>query len=363
MLEPTIIRDRGAVLVWLMICIQLVATMVLVGGYTRLSGSGLSITKWAPVHGVIPPYNQEQWEEEFTAYKATPQYKLIHNDMSLEGFKTIFWPEYIHRLLGRIVGMVFFIPLLIFTLRSSISKRFFWRMAGIFALGGLQGTIGWIMVKSGLENSPYVSHTKLALHLSLAFTIFALILWVILDIYYYNSNQPPNSRKPRPPAGKNRAFNYYRMWVCLFFLQIIFGGFMAGLHAGLIYNTWPTMNGEFVPDGMFSNSSAETMLQNITFIQFIHRMLAVFLAISFLIWCYVNKGYIKNKCLGNGCILMASVIFAQFVLGVLTLVYHVPLILALIHQVNALFLWAIAIWMLHRLSGYGSNLGYLKLVR
>ncbi len=156
--------------------------MVMIGGYTRLSGSGLSITEWKPVHGTIPPLNDIEWLQEFSAYQHSPQYQKVNMGMTFEEFKTIFWPEYIHRLLGRIIGAVFFVPLVIFGLRRSISKRFGWRLIGIFALGGLQGLIGWLMVKSGLVDTPQVSAVRLALHLSVAFAILGMLVWAVIDI-------------------------------------------------------------------------------------------------------------------------------------------------------------------------------------
>lgn len=369
-----VIHDRHAILVWLMLCLQLIALIVLVGGYTRLSGSGLSITEWKPIHGVIPPNDENEWKEEFTAYKATPQYKLINSDMSLSGFKNIFWPEYFHRLLGRIIGIAFALPLLLFALRGSIGVKLFWRMTGILVLGGLQGGVGWIMVKSGLKDTPYVSHTKLALHLSLAFTIFALILWTVLDILHSGqtalSNEKPKRLNSRCPTVT------YRLWFALLCIQIVFGGFMAGLHAGLVYNTWPTMNGEFFPDGTFSpsptegnvsSSMATNMLRNIAFIQFIHRSLAAFLVISFLLWWYSYREYITIKHLNKICIMVIYLILAQFILGVLTLIYSVPIPIALAHHFTALLLWASAVLLLYEIGNCNkmknNGITYINLVK
>ena len=175
---------------WLLLCAALVALMVAVGGYTRLSGSGLSITEWKPVHGVIPPLSEAQWEEEFAAYRASPQYEKINRGMSLLEFKEIFWPEYLHRLLGRAVGLVFFIPFIYFAWKRAFPARFGVRLLGIFALGGFQGLMGWWMVKSGLVDNPHVSHLRLAAHLALAFALFALLLWSALDI------KPPTHTSP-----------------------------------------------------------------------------------------------------------------------------------------------------------------------
>jgi cytochrome c oxidase assembly protein subunit 15 len=327
-------RDQKSIIIWLSICALLVAAMVLVGGYTRLSGSGLSITSWKPIHGVIPPLNDAQWADEFAAYKATPQYELVNKGMTIAEFQTIFWPEFYHRVLGRIIGIVFLFPLLIFAVRSSISKAFFWRLTGIFALGGLQGCIGWIMVKSGLADAPYVNPLKLALHLGTAFALFALILWAILDVKYKETKA--SSQKPKA----------YIIFLALLTLQIILGALVAGSHAGLIYNTWPSMNGEFLPAGIF----ASPLLENLGFIQFLHRTLAIFIAFSFLTWWFISRKLVKENGLNKTCAALYAVILIQFMLGVRTLIMQVPLNLALSHQINALLLWGLAIYLWHRLS-------------
>jgi heme a synthase len=331
-------KDRRAVIVWLAICALLIAAMIIVGGYTRLSGSGLSITSWKPIHGVIPPLDQTQWWEEFEAYRLSPQYAKVNQGMTLDEFKTIFWPEYSHRLLGRVIGLVFFIPLLIFARRGSLTKPLSWRLAGIFALGGLQGLIGWLMVKSGLVDNPYVSHLRLALHLSVAFAILGLIVWAIMDI---------SVRWQR--AGHSPRISYIT-WFVILCLQIILGAFVAGLHAGLIYNTYPTMNGEWIPGGLMD---AGPWYDNVTLIQFLHRTVALMVALGFLLWWYLHRAYVKNAGLGKVCRGVAAVIAVQFVLGVLTLLHQVPLLLALAHQVTALLLFTIAVVLMHSLVAPG----------
>ncbi len=383
MQSAPVVRDRRTVLTWLAVCLFFVALMVVVGGYTRLSGSGLSITKWKPIHGVIPPLNESEWLEEFVSYQNTPQYKLVNSDMSLTGFKDIFWPEFIHRLLARTIGVVFFFPLLVFAIRKSLTKKFFWKMVGIFALGGLQGGIGWIMVASGLQDLPYVNHTKLALHLGIAFIIFALILWNFLSLlnknchpelvegsYLYKTKAQDHSTPLRYAHDDSNirhpssVIYAYKIWFFLLFVQIIFGGFMAGLHAGLVYNTWPTMNGEFLPNELLNSSLLNiNILGNITFIQFIHRMLAVFIAIFYLLWCYFSRKYIVANNLGCICLFLALVILIQFTLGVVTLIFNVPLLAALTHQIVALFLWAMAVWVLYGLSNYINRTKHVELVK
>jgi cytochrome c oxidase assembly protein subunit 15 len=341
-------RDRRSIVLWLGFCLLLVAAMVLVGGYTRLSGSGLSITEWKPIHGVLPPLNDVQWAEEFDAYRASPQYIKINSGMNIEQFKTIFWPEFFHRLLGRAVGIVFFVPLIIFAMRRSISKYFGWRMVAIFALGGLQGIIGWLMVKSGLVDTPRVSHLRLALHLAMAFALFGLILWAILNISSF-----PRRRESQLSASKNLdkipAFAGMTIifWFILLGCQIIMGAFVAGLHGGLIFNTWPDMNGQFLPQELWAPGP---WYENIALIQFIHRTLAVILAAGFILWWYCIRNYVKNKHLGKVCAAVAVVLGLQFALGVMTLLHQAPLHLAWAHQMTALLLFASSVTLLYKIT-------------
>jgi len=338
-MTPLIHRDRRAILLWLMACALLVAMMVMIGGYTRLSGSGLSITAWKPIHGTIPPLDAQEWREEFAAYQASPQYQKVNRSMTLEEFKIIFWPEYIHRLLGRIIGAVFFVPLIFFAARRSFSARFGWRLAGIFALGGAQGLIGWLMVASGLVDDPQVSAVRLALHLGVAFAILGMMVWAIMDV----SSSPRRRESIREWIP---AYAGMTIWFTLLCLQIILGALMAGMHAGLVYNTWPTMNGQFLPDGLLAD--------NLTFIQFLHRNIAVLVAVGFLFWWYFNREYVKNAHLGKVCARIAAIIAAQFTLGVLTLLYSAPLKLALAHQAVALMLFVAALGLLHKVMSHGS---------
>lgn len=338
-----IYRDRRAILIWLSACLFLVAAMVFVGGYTRLSGSGLSITEWKPIHGVMPPMSEVQWQEEFAAYKATPQYAKINKGMSLTEFKTIFWPEFFHRLLARTVGMVFFIPLLIFAARRSISKVQLWKLAGIFALGGVQGLIGWVMVASGLVDNPYVSHLKLALHLGIAFVIFALIQWQLTGAWCLVRSEK------KKPGTKNQALSTYYFWFSALALQIILGAFLAGLHGGLVYNSWPDMNGEFMPFSLQVLDIGQA-LHRPDVIQFLHRTVAILVVFSFLFWWYSHQEYVKNSRLGRVCAVATLVMFGQFTLGVLTLLHMVPLPLALAHQMCALLLWSVAVLLLYKLK-------------
>ena len=356
--KPKTHNLASPITLWLLLCITLVALMVLIGGYTRLSGSGLSITSWKPIHGVVPPLNDAQWQEEFTAYQTSPQYQKVNSGMSLDEFRTIFWPEFIHRLLGRLIGIVFFLPLAIFAFRRRIPPRLAWRLFGIFLLGGLQGLVGWLMVKSGLIDTPHVSPIRLAAHLSLAFAILGLLVWTFLDLLtspsplvgeggerglssYTQSNAlnvPPLPN--RLPRGERE---FYIAFFALLAVQIILGAFMAGTHAGLIYNTWPTMNGQWIPDDLWAVSP---WYANITLIQFLHRKLAIFLVVSYFIaWIITRKNNINIQPIKTA---VAGLLLMQFVLGITTLLYQAPLALALAHQITGMLLFISSVILLYQ---------------
>jgi cytochrome c oxidase assembly protein subunit 15 len=339
-------HHRNAIITWLCLCAFLLAVMVLVGGYTRLSGSGLSITQWKPIHGVVPPLGESQWQEEFDAYRASPQYRKINKGMSLGEFKTIFWPEYWHRVLGRLIGLAFALPLLYFAARRALNKPLAWRLAGIFALGGLQGFMGWYMVRSGLVSDPYVSHIRLAMHLSLAFAIIGLMVWTILDVVVSRKSLVMSKIKL---TTNDLRLTTYLFWFTLLCLQIALGALVAGSHAGLIYNTWPAMNGQWLPADL---PGGGPWWHNLVLLQFMHRKLAVAVAAGFIIWWYFCRAYVKHAHLGKVCFGVASIIVIQFALGVLTLVHVVPLPLALAHQATGLGLFTMAVLLLHALK-YG----------
>lgn len=336
-------RDHQPIILWLTLCALLVAIMVSLGGYTRLSGSGLSITTWKPLHGSVPPLNNTQWEEEYTAYRLSPQFQQVNYDMKLDEFKAIFWPEFLHRLLGRAIGLAFFLPYLAFLFRRSLTPRFAVRLFGIFALGGLQGIVGWLMVASGLVNQPRVSHLRLAAHFSIALVIFSFLLWSILDLL--------NARKTHWASLPASRLTAYKLWFAILCLQLLYGAFMAGLHAGLVYNTWPGMNGRFLPEDMwFMSPWLSNFINNIATVQFTHRTLAIFLGLSFPLWWIYTRPYVNNAPMRSLCFAVLGVLATQFTLGVLTLLHMVPLLLAWLHQLTALILLAAGIMLLHRLS-------------
>ncbi len=331
---------RTAVSAWLIACLLLIVCMVCLGGYTRLSGSGLSITEWKPIHGSIPPLNAAEWQEEFDKYRQIPQYQQLNKGMSLEEFKTIFWPEFWHRNLGRLIGLVFAVPLAFFFFNKAISKPFSLRLLGILALGGLQGLMGWIMVASGLKDLVFVSHVKLAMHLGLAFIIFSAILWSLLDVRYPPTSTPISKEDKRLITG-------FWVFVALLFAQIIFGAFMAGLHAGLIYNTFPLMNGALIPPETFDFHGIWT--ENIPLIQFIHRWLAKFLCIYLILWWWFFRGYASFGSAKYWFLSLVALLAVQMILGILTLVNVTPFHLALMHQLCGLFLFAASVLVAHRI--------------
>ncbi|MEO8991718.1 MAG: COX15/CtaA family protein, partial [Nitrosospira sp.] len=230
--------------IWLLVCCALVFAMIVVGGVTRLTHSGLSIVEWQPIVGTMPPLNQSDWDELFEKYHQTPQYKKINVGMSLEEFKGIFWWEYFHRLLGRVIGLAFFVPFVYFLARKAIDRSLGLKLTGIFVLGGLQGAMGWYMVKSGLVDNPHVSQYRLTAHLGLAFAIYAAMFWVALGLLY-----PVGTSLSSSGLGGLRRFS--TALTTLIFIMILSGGFVAGIQAGFAYNTFPLMNGHIIPPEIF----------------------------------------------------------------------------------------------------------------
>jgi cytochrome c oxidase assembly protein subunit 15 len=303
--------------IWLTICIALIYAMVILGGYTRLSHSGLSIVEWKPITGIFPPFNQDSWESEFISYQKTPEYKQINYGMELNEFKQIFLVEYFHRLLGRIIGLAFLIPFLYFILTKRLLRQEIIYFSFVFILIGLQGAIGWFMVKSGLVNQPNVSQYRLALHLLMACIILILLVWKLF-----------------PHPFKPNAYSIFSLSLLL--LQIISGAFVAGLKAGLIYNTFPLMDGKIIPDGLFIiNPWYKNIFENVTLVQFIHRVLGAINLANILAYSYKILKISRKKYFAK---LLAALIIAQFAIGILTLILQVPLLLGLLHQAIAIML-------------------------
>ena len=324
-MESLQISHRKQVVGWLVVCGILVFCMIIVGGATRLTHSGLSIVEWEPIVGTIPPLNDTDWNQVFDEYKGSPEYQLINFGMSLDEFKVIFWWEYFHRLLGRLIGFVFFVPFLFFLLTRRLNAGLTGRLLGIFALGGLQGGMGWYMVASGLVDEPNVSQYRLTAHLGIAFLIFGAITWTAMSVLY------PSKTNLSVPVR-----SMYKTSVAVsatLFLMVLSGGFVAGLQAGLIYNTLPLMGNSFIPPNLFALTPFWTnFFDNMTTVQFDHRIIAYILAIMIpIFWFKLRRRDVSNrtKTLSN---LLLGLLALQIVLGITTLIYHVPTVLGVAHQ-------------------------------
>jgi cytochrome c oxidase assembly protein subunit 15 len=331
------------VAIWLLICCTLVFAMVVVGGVTRLTDSGLSMVEWRPIVGTIPPITESDWEEVFKKYHETPQYKKINRGMSADEFKGIFWWEYFHRLLGRVIGLVFFIPFLFFLVRKRIDRPLGLKLAGIFLLGGLQGLMGWYMVKSGLVDNPRVSQYRLTAHLSLAFIIYAAMFHVALGLLTPDGNLD-GSKKIQSLQ------RFIQVLIGIIFLMVLSGGFVAGIRAGLAYNTFPLMNGHFIPPEIFILEPwYRNFFENMATVQFDHRMIAWILAILVPVFWYRSRQIILPGSARLACNLFLVMLAIQICLGIATLLMVVPLPLAASHQAGAMLLFTVAIWVNHKL--------------
>ena len=314
---------------WLLLITLLVALMIIVGGLTRLTDSGLSITKWDLVSGILPPLSLNDWEKSFLLYKKIPEYSLLNSSMTLDEFKNIYWWEYIHRLLGRIVGLLYFIPLLYFTYKKLIKKKSLIYFYLILFLIFFQGFIGWYMVRSGLTERTDVSHYRLALHLSLAFIIFILLLW---NYFEYKTQQLLISNKKLP-------FHLPILFIFCLFFQVCVGAFVSGLDAGQIYQTWPLMNQSYFPDDsnlkdLFSMKAFETP----SIVQFIHRNIAYFIILLFSFIATIIYRNDDFAHLRNTALLVFLFLFLQIFLGILTVLSGAQIILASMHQIGSILL-------------------------
>jgi heme a synthase len=335
--------DQRRIAVWLLICCALIFSMVVLGGVTRLTGSGLSIVEWEPIMGAVPPVTQADWEETFEQYRQTPEYRRVNFGMSLAEFKTIFWLEYAHRLLGRSIGLVFLVPLIYFVLRRKIERPLIPKLVVLFVLGGLQGALGWYMVKSGLVDNPHVSQYRLAAHLAAAFAIYGYMLWVALDLLWPGA--------ARPDGAELRPLRRFALAVtALISLTVIAGAFVAGLKAGFAYNTFPLMAGRWIPDGLFVLEPVySNFFENVTTVQFDHRLLALLVfALVVGLWL-ASKRYALYGRLRGAVSALVGVAALQVMLGISTLLLSVPIPLAAAHQAGALLLFTVALLVNHEL--------------
>ncbi len=327
------------IIYWLFTGCFLIFLMVIIGGITRLTQSGLSIVEWNLIMGTLPPINADDWQLLFQKYQTSPQYQLINKGISLQEFKSIFWWEYIHRLFGRFIGLVFFVPFIYFWFKKKFDTLLFRNVLIIMALGGLQGVLGWYMVASGLVKNPYVSHYRLAAHLITAFSAFGFTFWVALTLLF------PKAK----PINNKSLISFKRIVYGLFIIliiQIIYGAFVAGMHAGKIYNTFPLMGDAILPESVYAmHPFWKNFLENLSGVQFIHRYTAYVVAIlAGIIWFKSRKERLHPKVM-SAINFMASIVVIQFLLGVFTLVYAVPVSLGVIHQAGAFILFGSVIYL------------------
>ena len=337
-------NTNKAVIIWLLSGCLLLFIMVVVGGITRLTNSGLSMTDWHLVTDTFPPLTEEKWSQAFEEYKKFPEYQKIniHNDFQLDDYKFIYFWEWFHRFIGRIIGLVFIIPFVYFLIKKRLSSETIKKCVVLLGMGAFQGFLGWFMVRSGLIDNPDVSHFRLSLHLTFAFITFAYTLWVALDLIY-----------PEKTNAIVSLQNIARFSLVFLLIQIIYGGFVAGLNAGLIHNHWPLMS-----DGQFLHESVvlekDNWLLRLTEgksgVQFVHRTLAYVVVGLILLLAYKSHKFDLNKNQKSGINALVIIVFIQFTLGVFTLLYSVPLWLGLAHQVVAFFLLTAMTYTLHRLS-------------
>ncbi len=335
--------SERAIAAWLLACCALVFAVIVVGGITRLSHAGLSITEWQPIVGTLPPLSAADWEDAFAKYRATPEYQQVNRGMTLDAFKRIFWWEYVHRLLGRLVGVAFVVPLAVFAWRRRIPEGLGWKLAGVFVLGGLQGALGWYMVKSGLVDDPRVSQFRLTAHLTLAFLILGAMLWLALSLLY------PKRNRLRAQAASARRWSHVTLACVL--AMVVTGGFVAGLRAGKAYNTFPLMNGELVPAGiMMIDPWWKNFFWNIATVQFDHRMLALLLLIVVVVLLWkVRPAIDLPRRARSTARLLGALVVLQAALGVSTLLLAVPLVLGTLHQAGAALVFATSVALVHAL--------------
>jgi heme a synthase len=328
-----------AVRVWLLTLALLVVLILSVGGATRLTGSGLSITEWQPIVGTLPPLTEADWQQAFAKYRQIPQYEQLNRGMDLQAFKVIFWWEWAHRLLGRLIGVVLLVPLVYFLFTRQITPGLFTRLGALLLLGALQGAAGWYMVHSGLSGRVDVSQYRLALHLALAMAIFGALITLALG-------------HDLPARTARRGTYSAALIVALVFVQMVLGAFVAGLRAGLGYNTWPLMEGRLIPAGLgIMQPWYLNLFENAMTVQFDHRLVAYLLLLAILVHAWwVRRSAPRIK---RGALVLLAAVLAQAGLGIWTLLEHVPLPLALAHQAAAAGLFAVALWHFHALRQHG----------
>jgi cytochrome c oxidase assembly protein subunit 15 len=333
--------NRRIIAIWLLACSAMVAAMVIIGGITRLTESGLSMTEWRPLIGWIPPLSEVEWQRIFERYRQTSEYQLQFPDMDLAGFKTIFWWEYIHRVWGRLIGLVFALPLLWFGLRGRIDRPLIPHLAALFVLGGLQGVIGWWMVKSGFVDRDDVSQYRLTVHLGMAIVILGYLLWVAFGLL-------SRGDRTAAPAGLRTLS---RIVVGVAFVTILSGGMVAGINAGFIHNTWPLMDGGLLPDDIAAYDTLwRNAFENHATVQFEHRIAAYATAAAAALFWFRMRGAALHPRARGAANLLGAMVVVQLILGISTLLLVVPITLAVLHQAGAVAIFALALWCSWELS-------------
>jgi cytochrome c oxidase assembly protein subunit 15 len=332
------VRDRQLA-AWLLVCCGLVFAMVVLGGVTRLTGSGLSMVDWRPVMGWLPPLSDAEWQRTFELYQQSPEFQKINSHMDVSAFKGIFWLEFLHRLLGRTIGLVFAIPFVYFLIRGYIATREWPKYLLMFVLGGLQGVLGWYMVKSGLVDNPHVSQYRLTAHLLAAFLIYAYMFWVAMSLLF-----------PEPGNNRHPLYRKTVLLTCLISITIISGGFVAGLKAGLIYNTFPMMGSNWLPPGLSAlDPFWRNLTENMTTVQFDHRLLAIATFILIVMyWLRARKVEMPRRARPAANALLHTAVL-QVALGISTLLLNVPVALAVAHQAVAMMLFTVGLFLVHSL--------------
>lgn len=338
-------RNNRAVAIWLLVCCALVFAMVVLGGVTRLTGSGLSMVDWRPVTGILPPLNDSEWQRVFEMYQQTPEFQKKNAYMDVDNFKGIFWLEYLHRLFGRTIGLVFLLPFLYFVLQGHIRRAEFGKYALMFVLGGLQGVLGWYMVKSGLVDNPAVSQYRLTAHLVAAFLIYAYMLWVALTLLI-----PSGGTARHPWYGKTLALT------TLISVTIVSGGFVAGLKAGKIYNTFPRMGEYWIPPEFFALEPAwRNIFDNMAAAQFNHRVVAILTFVLIVAyWFGLRKEDLPAR-IRRGVDALLHTAVLQIVLGISTLLLVVPMALAATHQAVGMLLFTVSLYLCHGLRRHAAR--------
>lgn len=335
--------ERRAIAVWLLVVAGMVFAMVVLGGLTRLTQSGLSMVEWRPITGWLPPLSREAWEQAFGAYRQFPEYHNVNAGMTLAAFKGIYWLEYVHRLWGRLIGVAFALPFLFFLVKGWIDRGLAWKLSGMFLLGGLQGVLGWYMVESGLIDRPDVSQYRLVAHLGLAFLIYAYVLWVAFGLLASHGATQSASSEAAPGAAAVAG---------LVLVTALAGGFVAGLDAGFAYNTFPLMDGEIIPRHLFAATPVwRSFFEDVTSVQFTHRVLATLtvLVVPAFRWSLCGRRLTPEA--RRAANLLTGWVFVQFALGVATLLSIIAVPLAAAHQASAIVLWTLALWTLFELTG------------